>query len=51
MRAYHAAGLAAGGSNIGHPRHRPEYHVGYFAAFLFDPDGHTTEAVLHTHRP
>ncbi len=26
----------------------PEYHPGYFAAFVRDPDGNTVEAVHHT---
>lgn len=51
VRAFHEAGLAAGGTNNGRPRHRPEYHDGYFAAYVFDPDGNNIEAVLHTHLP
>jgi len=51
VRAFHAAGLEAGGTNNGHPRHRPQYHEGYFGAYLFDPDGNNVEAVLHTHIP
>ncbi|MCI1642818.1 MAG: VOC family protein [Actinomyces sp.] len=47
VRAFHASGLAAGGVNNGRPRHRPEYHDGYFAAYLFDPDGNNVEAVFH----
>ena len=41
MRA-HAAGLAAGGADNGAPGLRA-YHPGYFAAFLFDPDGNNIE--------
>lgn len=38
----HAAGLAAGGHDNGAPGPR-DYHPGYFAAFLFDPDGNNIE--------
>ena len=41
MRA-HVAGLAAGGADNGAPGLRA-YHPGYFAAFLFDPDGNNIE--------
>ena len=43
---FHAAGLAAGGTDNGAPGKRP-YHPGYFAAFLLDPDGNNIEAVFH----
>ena len=43
---FHAAGLAAGGRDNGAPGERP-YHPGYFAAFLWDPDGNNIEAVFH----
>lgn len=51
VRAFHEAGLAAGGTNNGHARHRAEYHEGYFAAYLIDPDSNNIEAVVHTHVP
>jgi catechol 2,3-dioxygenase-like lactoylglutathione lyase family enzyme len=38
----HAAGLAAGGRDNGPPGLR-DYHPGYFAAFLWDPDGNNIE--------
>ena len=44
--AFHKAGLAAGGRDNGAPGER-SYHPGYYAAFLFDPDGHNVEAVFH----
>ncbi|HET6970756.1 MAG TPA: VOC family protein [Phenylobacterium sp.] len=44
-RAY-AAGLAAGGRDNGPPGER-HYHPGYYAAFLWDPDGNNIEAVHH----
>lgn len=45
--AFHAAALAAGGRDNGAPGTRPEYHPDYYAAFVFDPDGHNIEAVCH----
>jgi lactoylglutathione lyase len=46
VKAFHAAGIAAGGKDNGAPGERP-YHPGYFAAFLLDPDGNNVEAVFH----
>jgi catechol 2,3-dioxygenase-like lactoylglutathione lyase family enzyme len=45
--AFHAAGLAAGGSDEGKPGPRPHYHARYYAAFLADPEGNKVEAVWH----
>jgi catechol 2,3-dioxygenase-like lactoylglutathione lyase family enzyme len=45
--AFHAAALAAGGKDNGAPGLRPEYHAGYYGAFVFDPDGNNVEAVFH----
>src|SRR5688572_18298378 len=45
--AFHRAGLAAGGRDNGLPGERPNYHPGYYAAFLLDPDGNNIEAVFH----
>jgi catechol 2,3-dioxygenase-like lactoylglutathione lyase family enzyme len=47
VRAFHAAGLAAGGRDAGAPGLRPDYHPGYYAAFLEDPEGNRVEAVFH----
>lgn len=47
VTAFHAAALRAGGRDNGAPGLRPQYHAGYFAAFVFDPDGHNIEAVFH----
>ena len=44
---FHAAGLAAGGRDNGAPGERANYHPGYYAAFLLDPDGNNIEAVHH----
>ncbi|WP_426123567.1 VOC family protein [Pararhizobium sp. PWRC1-1] len=46
VRAFHAAGLANGGTDNGKPSER-SYHPGYYAAFLIDPDGNNIEAVFH----
>jgi catechol 2,3-dioxygenase-like lactoylglutathione lyase family enzyme len=47
VRAFHAAAIAAGGSDDGAPGPRPIYHRDYYAAFVIDPDGHRIEAVCH----
>lgn len=44
--AWYEAGLAAGGKDNGGPGER-DYHPGYYAAFLLDPDGNNIEAVHH----
>jgi catechol 2,3-dioxygenase-like lactoylglutathione lyase family enzyme len=46
--AFHAAALAAGGTDNGAPGPRPIYHPGYYGAFVLDPDGNNVEAVCHT---
>jgi len=46
VKRFHAEGLAAGGRDNGPPGPRA-YHPGYYAAFLFDPDGNNVEAVVH----
>jgi catechol 2,3-dioxygenase-like lactoylglutathione lyase family enzyme len=43
---FHAAALAAGGTDNGAPGER-SYHPGYYAAFALDPDGNNVEAVYH----
>ena len=45
--AFHAAALAAGGTDNGAPGPRPIYHPGYYGAFVLDPDGNNVEAVCH----
>jgi catechol 2,3-dioxygenase-like lactoylglutathione lyase family enzyme len=42
--AFHAAALAAGGTDNGAPGLRPDYDAGYYAAFAVDPDGYRIEA-------
>ena len=46
--AFHAAGLAAGGSDNGEPGMRPHYHEQYYGAFVLDHDGNNIEAVCHS---
>lgn len=45
--AFHAAAMAAGGTNNGAPGPRAQYHPTYYGAFVLDPDGHNIEAVCH----
>jgi catechol 2,3-dioxygenase-like lactoylglutathione lyase family enzyme len=44
---FHAAALKAGGKDNGGPGIRAEYAPNYYAAFVFDPDGHNIEAVCY----
>lgn len=46
VQAFHATGLAAGGTDGGAPGLR-SYHPQYYAAFVFDPEGNKLEAVFH----
>jgi catechol 2,3-dioxygenase-like lactoylglutathione lyase family enzyme len=46
VQRFHAAALAAGGTDNGAPGLRP-YHPGYYGAFVIDPDGNNIEAVYH----
>jgi catechol 2,3-dioxygenase-like lactoylglutathione lyase family enzyme len=43
--AFHAAGVASGGTSDGAPGLRPHYYENYYAAFIRDPDGNRIEAV------
>jgi catechol 2,3-dioxygenase-like lactoylglutathione lyase family enzyme len=47
VEAVHRAAVAAGAEVLHAPREWPEYHPGYYAVFLRDPDGHNVEAVCH----
>ena len=47
VEAFHRAGIESGYSSNGGPGERPEYHPGYYGAFLRDPDGTNVEAVFH----
>jgi catechol 2,3-dioxygenase-like lactoylglutathione lyase family enzyme len=48
VTAFHAAALSQGMESLHEPRLWPEYHPGYFGAFVRDPDGNNVEAVHHT---
>ena len=43
---FHETAVAAGGTDNGRPGPR-DYHPGYYAAYVLDPDGNNVEAVLH----
>jgi catechol 2,3-dioxygenase-like lactoylglutathione lyase family enzyme len=45
--AFYAAAIAAGGKDNGGPGIREMYHPTYYAAYVYDPDGHNIEAVCH----
>jgi catechol 2,3-dioxygenase-like lactoylglutathione lyase family enzyme len=44
---FHRVATEAGYPNNGGPGERPDYHPGYVAAFVLDPDGNNIEAVNH----
>jgi predicted lactoylglutathione lyase len=43
---FYKAALEAGGKSNGAPSYLVEYHPGYYAAYIFDPDGNNIEAVF-----
>lgn len=45
--AFHAAALAAGGSDEGAPGLRPRYHEHYYGAYVRDPEGNKLQAACH----
>lgn len=45
--AFYEAAIAAGGTCNGPAGLREQYHAGYYAAFVLDPDGNNIEAVCH----
>jgi catechol 2,3-dioxygenase-like lactoylglutathione lyase family enzyme len=47
VAAFHRDALAAGYRDNGGPGERPEYHEGYYGAFVLDPDGNNVEMVFH----
>ncbi|ATO64542.2 VOC family protein [Mycobacterium avium subsp. hominissuis] len=47
VRAFHRAAVELGAEVLHPPRPWPEYHPGYFGAFVRDPDGNNVEAVWH----
>ncbi|MFC6085779.1 VOC family protein [Sphaerisporangium aureirubrum] len=47
VRAFFDAAVATGAAVLHEPRLWPEYHPGYYGAFVRDPDGNNVEAVCH----
>jgi catechol 2,3-dioxygenase-like lactoylglutathione lyase family enzyme len=47
VEAFYRAALAAGGRDNGRPGYRKQYWPGYYAAFVYDLDGHNIEAVWY----
>lgn len=45
--AFVEAATKLGAEILHEPREWPEYHPGYFGAFVRDPDGNNVEAVCH----
>ena len=45
--AFHRAAIEAGYRDNGAPGERPQYHPGYYAAYVLDPDGNNVEVVNH----
>ena len=48
VHAFFDTAVAQGAEVLHEPREWPEYHPGYFGAFVRDPDGNNVEAVHHT---
>jgi catechol 2,3-dioxygenase-like lactoylglutathione lyase family enzyme len=48
---FFAAAVDGGAEVLHEPRRWPEYHAGYYGAFVRDPDGNNVEAVCHTASP
>ena len=51
VKAFYDAALELGAESLYAPRLWPEYHPGYFGAFVRDPDGNNVEAVFHGAAP
>ena len=47
VEAFHRDAVGAGYRDNGGPGERPEYHAGYYGAFVLDPDGNNVEIVFH----
>ena len=47
VRAWFDEAVAAGAEVLHEPRLWPEYHPGYYGAFVRDPDGNNVEACCH----
>jgi catechol 2,3-dioxygenase-like lactoylglutathione lyase family enzyme len=51
VKRFHEVAVAAGYTDNGAPGERPQYHPGYYGAFVLDADWHNVEAVFHDRRP
>jgi catechol 2,3-dioxygenase-like lactoylglutathione lyase family enzyme len=47
VRQFFEDAVAAGYRGNGEPGERPQYHAGYYAAYVLDPDGNNIEVVDH----
>ena len=47
VRQFYESAVAAGFRGNGEPGERAQYHPGYYAAFVLDPDGNNIEIVEH----
>jgi catechol 2,3-dioxygenase-like lactoylglutathione lyase family enzyme len=47
VQRFHQAATDAGYRSNGPPGERPQYHSGYYAAYVLDPDGSNVEVVNH----
>lgn len=45
VQDFYNAALKAGGKDNGAPGYRADYGAGYYAAFVYDADGHNIEAM------
>ena len=51
VRAFHAAGLAHGGTDAGAPGTRPYYTPDFYVAYLRDPDGNKISCFHYHYDP
>ncbi len=49
VEAFYKVALEEGGKDNGGPGYRKEYWPGYYAAFVYDADGHNVEVVFFDH--
>jgi catechol 2,3-dioxygenase-like lactoylglutathione lyase family enzyme len=47
VERFHQAAIEIGSQSHGPPGERPQYHPGYYAAYVLDPDGNNVEVVNH----
>ena len=50
INAWHKKCIELGGADNGKPGPRPEYHPGYYGAFIIDPNGWRLEAAFHHYK-